>query len=210
VSVNRLLVVLLLAAAGLAVAPAASADDTAPGRHIVAGTSGTGLLLRAGPGFDQPVLGTVAEGTTVVALAAPTWDGTTDWYPVETEAGNALGYLNGMYLIAAGTPPVAVVEDTPAGPTISAIVTGYAIGADGGRVGSMTASGVRTHWGTVAADVRLYPFGTKLTIEGFDGVVFTVEDTGSAVRGQIFDVWFPDLPAAIAFGTQRRKVTILP
>jgi 3D (Asp-Asp-Asp) domain-containing protein len=209
VSMNRLLVVLLCAAAGLALAPAASADDTVPRRYVVAGTSGTGLLLRGGPGFDQPVLGTVAEGATVVALAAPTWDGTTDWYPIETDAGNAMGYLNGMYLMAAGSPPAAVVEETPT-QTISAIVTGYAIGADGGRVGSMTASGIRTHWGTVAADVRLYPFGTKLTIEGFEDVVFTVEDTGSAVRGQIFDVWFPELSAAIAFGTQRRKVTILP
>ena len=41
-------------------------------------------------------------------------------------------------------------------------------------------------------------------------MTFTVEDTGSGVRGLLFDVWFPDVPTAQAFGTQRRKVTVLP
>jgi resuscitation-promoting factor RpfB len=92
---------------------------------------------------------------------------------------------------------------------IQATVTGYANGADGGAVGTMTASGTRTHWGTVAADWRLYPRGTRLQIEGFPNDVFTVEDTGGAVRGNIFDVWFPDLPTAIAFGTKTLTVTVL-
>jgi 3D (Asp-Asp-Asp) domain-containing protein len=92
---------------------------------------------------------------------------------------------------------------------IQAIVTGYANGADGGAVGSMTASGVRTHWGTVAADWRVYPLGTRLQIEGFPNVIFVVEDTGGGVHGNIFDVWFPDLPTAVAFGTKTLKVTVL-
>ena len=65
---------------------------------------------------------------------------------------------------------------------VQAIVTGYANGADGGAVGSMTASGQRTHWGTVAADWRIYPLGTRLQIEGFPNDVFTVEDSGSAIE----------------------------
>lgn len=92
---------------------------------------------------------------------------------------------------------------------IQAIVTGYANGADGGAVGSMTASGIETHWGTVAADWRLYPPGTRLEIEGFPNVIFVVEDTGGGLRGDIFDVWFPDLATAQAFGTKSLKVTIL-
>ncbi len=92
---------------------------------------------------------------------------------------------------------------------VQATVTGYANGADGGAVGSMTASGVRTHWGTVAADWRLYPLGTRLQIEGFPNVIFMVEDTGGSVRGNIFDVWFPDLSTAVAFGTKSLKVTVL-
>jgi 3D (Asp-Asp-Asp) domain-containing protein len=92
---------------------------------------------------------------------------------------------------------------------LQAIVTGYANGADGGAVGSITASGVRTHWGTVAADWRLYPLGTRLQIEGFPNVIFIVEDSGGGVHGNIFDIWFPDLSTAVAFGTQSRKVTVL-
>jgi 3D (Asp-Asp-Asp) domain-containing protein len=93
---------------------------------------------------------------------------------------------------------------------VQATVTGYATGADGGRVGTTTATGVRTHWGTVAADWRLYPAGTRLEIEGFPDTVFVVEDRGGAVRGNHFDIWFPELSTAIAFGIQRRAVTILP
>jgi 3D (Asp-Asp-Asp) domain-containing protein len=92
---------------------------------------------------------------------------------------------------------------------IQAVVTGYANGADGGAVGSMTASGVRTHWGTVAADWHVYPLGTRLQIEGFPNVIFVVEDTGGGVHGNIFDVWFPDLSTAVAFGTKSLKVTVI-
>lgn len=92
---------------------------------------------------------------------------------------------------------------------IQATVTGYATGSDSGAVGAMTATGIGTHWGTVAADWRLYPPGTRLQIEGFPNDVFTVEDSGGSVRGNIFDVWFPDLPTAVAFGTKSLRVTVL-
>ena len=40
-------------------------------------------------------------------------------------------------------------------------------------------------------------------------VLFVVEDTGSAVKGNIFDIFFPNVADARRFGTQTRKVTIL-
>jgi 3D (Asp-Asp-Asp) domain-containing protein len=92
---------------------------------------------------------------------------------------------------------------------VQATVTGYANGADGGAVGSMTATGVRTHWGTLAADWRLYPPGTRMQIEGFPDDIFTVEDTGGGVRGNIVDIWFPELATAAAFGTKSLRVTVL-
>jgi 3D (Asp-Asp-Asp) domain-containing protein len=100
-------------------------------------------------------------------------------------------------------------EQTATQVIVDATVTGYATGGDGGAIGQVTASGIRTHWGTVAADWRLYPPGTRLAIEGFPNDVFVVEDSGGAVRGNTFDIWFPDLAAARAFGTQKLKVTIL-
>src|ERR1700737_3241303 len=77
------------------------------------------------------------------------------------------------------------------GQTVQATVTGYATGGDGGAIGNMTASGVPTHWGTVAADWRLYPLGTRLQIEGFPNDVFTVEDTGTAFPAKVFTFCFP-------------------
>ena len=91
---------------------------------------------------------------------------------------------------------------------ISAKVTGYALGA--GAVSNRTASGTQVHWGTVAADTRLFPFGTRLRIEGFPDTVFVVEDRGSAVRGNIFDIWFPDAASARVWALRTRQVTILP
>jgi 3D (Asp-Asp-Asp) domain-containing protein len=112
------------------------------------------------------------------------------------------------------TPDVLTTDAPPDSPVIpirvvQATVTGYANGADGGAVGSTTASGLRTHWGTVAADWRVYPFGTRLQIEGFPNVIFVVEDTGGAVRGNSFDIWFPDQATAVAFGTRSLKVTVV-
>ncbi len=93
------------------------------------------------------------------------------------------------------------------GRVITALITGYAPGA--GASSSHTASGSTTHWGTVAADTHLYPFGTRLRIQGMGDTVFTVEDTGSAVRGNVFDVWFADVASARGIGPGTRQVTIL-
>jgi resuscitation-promoting factor RpfB len=90
---------------------------------------------------------------------------------------------------------------------MTAMVTGYALGA--GAVSTHTASGTTAHWGTVAADIHLYPFGTRLRIAGLGDTVFVVEDTGSAVRGNVFDVWYPDAASARQLGATIRQVTIL-
>ncbi len=190
-------------------ASAASPGDTT---YVVAGTGGSGLSLRAGPGSDNPTIVVLPEGTTVRILSGPISDGVLNWYQIQTQgAGTLVGYSDGTYLSLQSASATVAATWPPAGSrTISAVVTGYANGSDGGAVGSTTASGTRTHWGTVAADLRRYPFGTKLVIDGFPGVVFVVEDTGSGVQGDLFDVWFPDVPTAAQFGTQRRQVTVLP
>jgi LysM repeat protein/3D (Asp-Asp-Asp) domain-containing protein len=108
---------------------------------------------------------------------------------------------------AAPTPPPPPPSPPQTDRVISAMVTGYAPGA--GAVSSRTASGATTHWGTVAADTHLYPFGTRLRIEGLGDMVFVVEDTGGAVHGNVFDVWFPDAASARAIATRMRHVTVL-
>lgn len=193
--------------------PTAPPPASSEAVRVVTGTGGDGLSLRDGPGLEFVRLTVLPEGTAVRISDGPLSDGLRDWYAVEVAGSvNLSGYVAGAYLgptrqSAAAAP---VEQPTSSGQVVSAVIVGYADGGDGGAVGSTTASGTRTHWGTVAADIRLYPFGTRLTIAGFEDTVFTVEDTGSAVRGNIFDVWFPDLATAERFGTQRRQVTILP
>lgn len=235
VSRRALFTLVLAVLAALFAAPVAAQEAPVEETiHVVVGTGDTGLALRAGPGLTFPTLGVLPEGTSVRILDGPITRGQLDWFHIElTGAGTMSGYSTGTYLahpgsVAAATSEVApdptppqisapteVPSAEPSGPppgsrVITAKVTGYANGSDGGAVGFMTASGTRTHWGTVAADIRLYPFGTKLMIEGFGDTVFVVEDTGSGVRGDIIDVWFPDVPTAVRFGTQRRQVTLLP
>jgi 3D (Asp-Asp-Asp) domain-containing protein len=83
----------------------------------------------------------------------------------------------------------------------SQVTTAYTSAADETDAnGLITASGTRVHKGTVASN-RL-PFGTKLKIEGFPGVIFTVEDRG----GPAFDIDIWMLTKSEAFSWGRRTV----
>ena len=67
-----------------------------------------------------------------------------------------------------------------------------------------TARGTVARRGTVAADLKVYPFGTMLEIPGDgEGVV---EDVGGAIRGRHIDVWFPTHEEARQWG--RRKLPV--
>jgi 3D (Asp-Asp-Asp) domain-containing protein len=102
---------------------------------------------------------------------------------------------SGALSAAAGT---ALTTPAPSGArTITVSSTGYSLP---GR----TATGMPTGWGVVAVDPSVIPLGTRLTIPGYgEGVA---ADTGSAVRGNAIDLWFPTLGQANAWG--RRTVTI--
>jgi peptidoglycan DL-endopeptidase CwlO len=81
--------------------------------------------------------------------------------------------------------------------TLTVSATGYSLP---GR----TATGLPVGPGVVAVDPSVIPLGTRLTIPGYGGGV--AADTGSAVRGNTIDLWFPTLADALAWG--RRTVTI--
>lgn len=60
-----------------------------------------------------------------------------------------------------------------------------------GKTNGITASGTKAKEGrTCAADVSIYPFGTKLYIEGVGWR--TVEDVGGAVNGNKIDIYVDD------------------
>lgn len=73
-----------------------------------------------------------------------------------------------------------------------------------------TASGSSVRRGIVAADRRVLPLGTKISVSaGSYSGTYVVADTGSAVRGRILDIWVPSCSEATRFGRRNIKVTVL-
>jgi 3D (Asp-Asp-Asp) domain-containing protein len=70
----------------------------------------------------------------------------------------------------------------------------------------VTASGVRAHDGTIAADTKYFPFGTVMYVPGFG--YGRVEDRGSAIKGYHIDLWFDDHDDAMAWGVHQLKVKV--
>ena len=86
-------------------------------------------------------------------------------------------------------------------------LTFYTGAADEG--GSITAMGTPvTPWYTVAVDPRVIPLGSKLRIEGYNGI-FVAQDTGSAIRGSILDLAVGSKSEANRLGVQYRKVYLV-
>lgn len=86
-------------------------------------------------------------------------------------------------------------------------LTFYTGSADEG--GSITALGTPvTPWYTVAVDPRVIPLGSKIRIEGYDGI-FYCADTGSAIKGSIIDVAVSSKSEANRLGIQHRNVYLV-
>lgn len=74
----------------------------------------------------------------------------------------------------------------------------------------MTKAGTPTRKGIVAADPRVFPVGTILkVVDGPSSGIYTVMDTGSAVKGKKIDIFIPDCRRARRFGLQKLWVRIL-
>lgn len=56
---------------------------------------------------------------------------------------------------------------------------------------------------TISADLSVLPLGSKVMI---DGIVYTVEDKGSSVKGNTVDIFFTTREEALAFGRQKKEV----
>ena len=67
-----------------------------------------------------------------------------------------------------------------------------------------TASGLPVGVGVIAVDPSVIPLGTRVFIPGYGPAV--AADVGTAVKGNIIDLWMPSTPEALAWG--RRTVTI--
>jgi 3D (Asp-Asp-Asp) domain-containing protein len=104
---------------------------------------------------------------------------------------------------AAGTSgTVAALEN---GEPVTFSVTAYC-------TGTVTKSGARVRPGMAAADPRILPLGSTVQVEGqgpaYDGI-YTVMDTGSAVKGRILDLYVNDCSEAKEFGRREMTVTVI-
>ena len=59
---------------------------------------------------------------------------------------------------------------------------------------------------TIAADPSVIPLGTRIVI---DDVIYTVEDTGKAVRGMRLDIFFDSHEEAVRYGRQEKYVYLV-
>ena len=73
-----------------------------------------------------------------------------------------------------------------------------------------TLHSVRTNGGAlVAADIRVLPYGSMLTIDGYAGdEIVPVLDCGGAIKGNRLDLLFPTHEAALAWGVRRVEVVV--
>ncbi len=74
----------------------------------------------------------------------------------------------------------------------------------------ITRSGIYVRPGVIAADPRVLPLGSVVQIKaGVWSGVYTVEDTGRLIKGNIVDVWLPTTREAMQFGRRNIKLHVL-
>ena len=74
----------------------------------------------------------------------------------------------------------------------------------------ITFSGVRVRRGIVAADPDILPIGSVIEVQaGRYSGIYTVMDTGGAVKGSIIDIYMPDHEEAIQFGRRPVQIRVL-
>ncbi len=72
-----------------------------------------------------------------------------------------------------------------------------------GKIGRTYSGTVPTARHTLSADITLLPIGTKVMI---DDVIYTVEDTGSSIKGNKIDIFFGSREEALNFGRQTKEL----
>lgn len=84
---------------------------------------------------------------------------------------------------------------------MNVVATAYA-------TGTITATGTRPQWGTIAVDPKVIPYGTKVYIPKFN-MTFTAEDCGSAIKGDKIDIFMGSEKDAYNWGRRKIDVYIL-
>ena len=76
-----------------------------------------------------------------------------------------------------------------------------------------TATGTTVHWGTVAVDPRVIPYGTKMFIVSNDGKfvygLSAAEDCGGSIKGNRVDLYMPTTKQCFSFGVRNCTIYFL-
>ena len=76
-----------------------------------------------------------------------------------------------------------------------------------------TATGTTVHWGTVAVDPRVIPYGTKMFIVSNDGKfvygLSAAEDCGGSIKGNRIDLYMPTTSQCYKFGVRNCTIYFL-
>lgn len=175
-------------------------------KSLFGGGAGLGLaLLTATLFFTSPL---AAETNNPSAKPEPTPAQT-----VQEEARNApfLSLAEAAAMMASAASAKAAREESaraadvskPVMPPVNYVATAYSLKGRG-------ASGLGVRKGTIAADPKVLPFGTRVRLDAgpYSGE-YVVTDSGSAVRGNKIDVWVPTYSEACRFGRRNIKLTVL-
>lgn len=92
---------------------------------------------------------------------------------------------------------------SPSGPVMHFTATAYSLTGT-------TYSGVQVNSGIVAADPEVLPIGSVIDVSaGNHSGIYTVLDTGSAIKGRKIDIYIPDKPDALEFGRRTVRLRVL-
>ena len=83
--------------------------------------------------------------------------------------------------------------------TLVVVSTGY-------DLPGTTATGLPVGPGVAAVDPTVIPLGARMSIPGYGEAI--AADTGSAIRGNRIDLWFPTRAQALAWGWRTLSVTL--
>jgi 3D (Asp-Asp-Asp) domain-containing protein len=114
--------------------------------------------------------------------------------------------LAGTVLLISGCATLSPGEREAKRETQRMLVTAYDAGPKVKEMG-VTSSGKKAKKGTIAADVRLFPYGTQMYVPDYGWG--EAQDMGSAIRGNHVDVFFPKEKDAIAWGRKYLDVTVI-
>ena len=76
-----------------------------------------------------------------------------------------------------------------------------------GKTNGITASGTQATANRTIAASSVYPFGTKIEIEGLG--IYTVEDRGGAITGNKIDIYFDTHQEALQFGRRNLQIKVV-